>query len=240
MPAYRNDKPNPLDNTGLCLLSLDGGGVQGLSTLYILKNIINYLNNERTKSDLLLIKLYEIFNLIEGISTGGRLEMDVDKCITAYSELAEVMFREKLSSFPFSKTGKAKARFDSAKLKKAVRKAALTTSIVITFFDSVSIEDRSFADGGLGFNNPVDELLVKCFIFIRTGNLSKKAFEDSLVKFLSQMVDLQSIKLNKYKKKGAIKAVIKGYLNYIAQKLRVRDYIQNLRLKQNMYIENFA
>jgi hypothetical protein len=28
---------DPLDATGLCLLSLDGGGVRGLSTLYILK-----------------------------------------------------------------------------------------------------------------------------------------------------------------------------------------------------------
>jgi uncharacterized protein YqgV (UPF0045/DUF77 family) len=52
----------------------------------------------------------------------GRLEMDVDECITAYSELAEAVFAEKLSSIPFSVMGKVKARFDSAKLETAVRK----------------------------------------------------------------------------------------------------------------------
>jgi hypothetical protein len=33
-------EPNPVDTTGLCLLSLDGGGVRGLSTLFILKGIM--------------------------------------------------------------------------------------------------------------------------------------------------------------------------------------------------------
>jgi hypothetical protein len=51
----------------------------------------------------------------------GRLEMDVDDCITAYSELAEAVFGQKLSSIPFNIKGKVKARFDSTKLEKAVR-----------------------------------------------------------------------------------------------------------------------
>jgi hypothetical protein len=82
--------------------------------------------------------------------------------------------------------------------------AALATSAATTFFEPVSIGDRSFADGGLGANNLVDEVkgeasniwcsetgdlkpLVKCFISIRTGNPGK-AFEDSMIKFLYQMV----------------------------------------------------
>jgi hypothetical protein len=52
----------------------------------------------------------------------GRLQMDVDECITAYSELAEAVFGAKLSSFPFNVKGKVKARFDSAKLENAIRK----------------------------------------------------------------------------------------------------------------------
>lgn len=52
----------------------------------------------------------------------GRLEMDVDECITAYSKLAEAVFEEKLSSFPISLKGKVKARFDSARLEKAIGK----------------------------------------------------------------------------------------------------------------------
>jgi hypothetical protein len=39
-------EPNPLDTTRLCLLSLYGGGVRGLSTLYILKSIMDQLNHE--------------------------------------------------------------------------------------------------------------------------------------------------------------------------------------------------
>jgi hypothetical protein len=34
-------EPNSVDTTGLCLLSLDGGGVRDLSTLYILKSIMD-------------------------------------------------------------------------------------------------------------------------------------------------------------------------------------------------------
>ena len=52
----------------------------------------------------------------------GRLEMDVDTCIAAYSELAEEVFGRKLSSIPFNFTGKVKSRFDSVKLENAIRK----------------------------------------------------------------------------------------------------------------------
>jgi patatin-like phospholipase/acyl hydrolase len=63
---------NPLDSTGLCLLSLDGGGVRGLSTLYILKGIMDLLNHERKETaNLLPVKPCEVFDLIGGTSTGG-------------------------------------------------------------------------------------------------------------------------------------------------------------------------
>ena len=63
--------PNPLDITGLCLLSLDGGGVRGLSTLYVLKALMKRLNNERRNDGLAPVKPCEIFDLIGGTSTGG-------------------------------------------------------------------------------------------------------------------------------------------------------------------------
>jgi hypothetical protein len=53
----------------------------------------------------------------------GRLEMDVDKCIAAYSDLAAAVFGEKLSHFPVNIKGKVKPRFDSAKLESAIREA---------------------------------------------------------------------------------------------------------------------
>lgn len=70
--TLHGDEPNPLDTTGLCLLSLDGGGVRGLSTLYILKSIMDRLNHERkTTASLPPVKPCEVFDLIGGTSTGG-------------------------------------------------------------------------------------------------------------------------------------------------------------------------
>jgi patatin-like phospholipase/acyl hydrolase len=72
MSTKPGGEPNPLDSTGLCLLSLDGGGVRGLSTLYILKSIMDRLNYERKKTgNLRPAKPCEVFDLIGGTSTGG-------------------------------------------------------------------------------------------------------------------------------------------------------------------------
>lgn len=169
--------------------------------------------------------------------------------------------------------------------------AALATSAATTFFEPVSIGNRTFADGGLGANNPVDEMegeasniwcaddgnlkpLVKCFISIGTGNPGKKAFDDSMIKFLGQTVvdiatettnterkfvarwaghfdskryfrfnveqGLQDIGLDEYKRVGAMEAATSGYITHTTQRFRVRDCVQNLKLKQSVYIEDFA
>jgi hypothetical protein len=55
----------------------------------------------------------------------GRLEMDVDECISAYSDLAASVFGEKRSRIPFNIKGKVQQRFDSAKLEGAIRKAVV-------------------------------------------------------------------------------------------------------------------
>lgn len=60
-----------LDNTGLCLLSLDGGGVRGLSTLYILRSIMKQVNEKRSAQGLSNVKPCDLFDLIGGTSTGG-------------------------------------------------------------------------------------------------------------------------------------------------------------------------
>ena len=67
--TQHGSEPNPLDTTGLCLLSLDGGGVRGLSTLYILKSIMDRLSRQLKKNP--PIKPCEVFDLIGGTSTGG-------------------------------------------------------------------------------------------------------------------------------------------------------------------------
>ena len=69
-PAEIDDE-RTLDNTGYCLLALDGGGVRGLSTLYILQNIMSRLNYMRSEAGLEPRKPCEILDLIGGTSTGG-------------------------------------------------------------------------------------------------------------------------------------------------------------------------
>jgi len=59
----------------------------------------------------------------------GRLEMDADECIAAYSELMKEVFAERLSRFPFGLTAKTKARFDSAKLESAIKAMIRTRGI---------------------------------------------------------------------------------------------------------------
>lgn len=65
LPPHRDDED------GLWLLSLDGGGVRGLSTLYILRNIMYRLNSKRKEKGLHIVRLCDVFDLIGGTSTGG-------------------------------------------------------------------------------------------------------------------------------------------------------------------------
>ena len=64
-------EPDPVDKDGLCLLSLDGGGVRGLSTLHILKRVMDEINRLRREKSLLPRKPFELFDMIGGTSTGG-------------------------------------------------------------------------------------------------------------------------------------------------------------------------
>ncbi len=73
LPKEHGGEPNRLEQTGLCLLSLDGGGIRGLSTLYILKGLMTRLNQERQAANLPCVKPCEIFDLIGGTSTGGSI-----------------------------------------------------------------------------------------------------------------------------------------------------------------------
>jgi hypothetical protein len=180
---------------------------------------------------------------------------------------------------------------DESNIATTIYQAALATSAATTFFKPVSIGNRTFANGGLGVNNPVDEVegeaaniwcsesgdlkpLVKCFLSIGTGNPGIKVFDDSIFKILGQTVvdiaieteetekkfiarwrkhfdenryfrfnvdqGLQTIGLGEYKEKGAMESATERYLKHTERKFRVRDCIQNLRLKQSVYIEDFA
>lgn len=112
--------------------------------------------------------------------------------------------------------------------------------------------------------------LVKCFISIGPGTPNMNAFEKNMLKtlldiatetertqsdFISRWAKqsdenryfrfnidqgLQSIGLDEYEKQGQMEAATELYLTHAAQKFRVRGCIQNLSLKQGVYIESFG
>ncbi|KAI6747676.1 hypothetical protein HG530_015784 [Fusarium avenaceum] len=82
----------------LRLLALDGGGVRGLVTLYMLRRLMYLINSHNPP------KPCDVFDVIAGTSTGGliaimlgRLEMNIEDAITAYSDLSRRIFVPKSS-----------------------------------------------------------------------------------------------------------------------------------------------
>ncbi|KAG8670481.1 hypothetical protein FPOAC1_009897 [Fusarium poae] len=80
----------------LKFLSLDGGGVRGLSSLIILKKVMGIVGSKMKRRDL---QPYQYFDLIGGTSTGGiiaimlgRMRMSIEDCITEYQRLGSIVF----------------------------------------------------------------------------------------------------------------------------------------------------
>lgn len=111
---------------GLNLLCLDGGGIRGLSSLQILKTLLERVARERGLPQ--PPKPCEFFDMIGGTSTGGiiaimlgRMKMDVEQCMQAYTDLADEVFLPK-HTLPINPFGKVQARFDAKALEDAVKK----------------------------------------------------------------------------------------------------------------------
>ncbi|KAJ7077531.1 FabD/lysophospholipase-like protein [Mycena belliarum] len=107
---------------GVRVLSFDGGGIRGLSSLLILQRIMY-----RIKEDNHLEKVpkpCEYFDMMCGTSTGGmialmlgRLQMSIEEAIDAYDSLAQFVFSE---TKPTWKDGRYKASRLEAAIKKIV------------------------------------------------------------------------------------------------------------------------
>src|SRR4051812_25370191 len=87
LPAPRARQRQWQPGNRLNLLCLDGGGVRGLSSLYILKRLMELIDINNPP------RPCECFDMIGGTSTGGlvaimlgRLGMTVNECIKAYEE----------------------------------------------------------------------------------------------------------------------------------------------------------
>ncbi|KAF4598942.1 hypothetical protein EYR38_007355 [Pleurotus pulmonarius] len=83
-----------LGGRALRLLSIDGGGVRGISSLVILQNIMRKLTDTPD------VKPCDYFDMICGTNTGGlialmlgRLRMTIPDCITLYEEFARKIFK---------------------------------------------------------------------------------------------------------------------------------------------------
>ncbi|KAF8596885.1 FabD/lysophospholipase-like protein [Ceratobasidium sp. AG-I] len=105
---------------GLRLLSLDGGGIRGLSSLLILREIMVRI---QFRDNLPIIPFpWMYFDIIGGTSTGGliaimlgRLRMSVDQAIQCYTMLAEQIFSE-------TKHKWQDGRFKSSNLERVIKR----------------------------------------------------------------------------------------------------------------------
>ncbi|KAI0453577.1 hypothetical protein F5B21DRAFT_280728 [Xylaria acuta] len=104
----------------LRLLSLDGGGVRGLSSLIILQQLMITIDRNNPP------RPCEYFDLIGGTSTGGiialmlgRLRMSIAECIDAYVSLSDTVFKKRKRRF--SLNGNIQGRFDTSALEKAIK-----------------------------------------------------------------------------------------------------------------------
>jgi len=104
----------------LCLLVLDGGGVRGLSSLQILKQLMEFINPEQPP------KPCDYFDMIGGTSTGGliaimlgRLRMSVDECMAEYQQISSSVFTKVRHSLNWR--GQIQGRFDHKVLANKVR-----------------------------------------------------------------------------------------------------------------------
>lgn len=124
-------------NAPLRLLSLDGGGVRGLSSLMVLDDLMENISLEekrlgrRKQSDHSPLKPCDYFDLIGGTSTGGiiaillsRLRLDCKQCIGIYTKLAEQIFKHDRSFKMFGmKIPTGATRFSGAVLANAIKTA---------------------------------------------------------------------------------------------------------------------
>jgi patatin-like phospholipase/acyl hydrolase len=104
----------------LCLLSLDGGGVRGLSSLFILKQLMESIDPLNPP------KPCDYFDMIGGTSTGGiiaimlgRLRMAIDECIDEYRSLSDRVFTH--CKHRMTWRGNLQGRFDHDALVQATK-----------------------------------------------------------------------------------------------------------------------
>ena len=117
-----------LAQQGINVLSLDGGGIKGYTTLLVLKRIFRTIQD---KAGLDAEPLpCDIFDLIVGTSTGGliaimlgRLQMSLDECLEHYRKIGSTVFGSRLAGGKIRQLAKAILKsplYSTAKLQSSI------------------------------------------------------------------------------------------------------------------------
>ncbi|KAF4465990.1 ankyrin repeat [Fusarium albosuccineum] len=119
----------PAGQRPLRLLSLDGGGIRGLSSIIILKEIMRQVNRDVPANQHL--QPWQVFDLIGGTSTGGiiaamlgRLRMSLKECEEAYLKLGKDIFEPKRARWDGRRLVdfvQANEKFDSSILESSIK-----------------------------------------------------------------------------------------------------------------------
>src|SRR4051812_9890081 len=107
------------------ILSLDGGGIRGLSSLLMLREIMKQIADDDGVEDARSMRPADCFDIICGTSTGGliaillgRLRLTVTEAIDVYQEMAKRIFCHRrgrsIGSLRVSKGGEE--RYDANEL----------------------------------------------------------------------------------------------------------------------------
>ncbi|KAL2885879.1 Vegetative incompatibility protein HET-E-1 [Ceratocystis lukuohia] len=175
----------PVTSQPLKVLSLDGGGVRGLSSLLILEKIAEHIRDTEGYTE--IQKPCEMFDLIGGTGTGGiiaimlgRLKMTLHQSIQAYKSLAETVLRPERTKLFTTSPGARLAQVETA-IKRMIRENCSETQCVEQRLrgsptaDSCPHEDtlfrdkhstktigrdkEQFIDAKYGYNNPCEVLI---------------------------------------------------------------------------------
>ncbi|KAK4452580.1 acyl transferase/acyl hydrolase/lysophospholipase [Podospora aff. communis PSN243] len=149
----------------LNLLCFDGGGVRGLSSLYILKHLMEMIDVDNPP------RPCEYFDMIAGTSTGGliaimlgRLGMSVAECIDAYEKLLPSIFTKEHHRLKIN--GKFQGRFNHKALEKGVKDL---------------LRDRGMSEDALMLDNRTGEGSCKTFVCATSSAVSRTVILSSYV-----------------------------------------------------------
>ncbi|KAI8227165.1 Vegetative incompatibility protein HET-E-1 [Colletotrichum sp. SAR 10_77] len=139
------------ENRPIRLLSLDGGGIRGISSILVLKEVMRQVNVDRKPEDHL--QPWQVFDLIGGTSTGGIIALMLG-CLRIF--VATVRADDEELLLLRSYVNKQQPDVHSAKFE--MWEALRATSAASTYFKEYRRGNEGYVDGAFKSNNPIFEV----------------------------------------------------------------------------------